>query len=117
VQARWRRVPPVRHRGRLPAVPAIRSSPPAERLTLALLTTAGISLAIMRTAGAAVGAQLAAALISGHTPGGSSIPLEPGFTLAFAVGAAGLLAALLVTCLIERPGRVARRVLQPAAAR
>ena len=42
---------------------------------------------IMRTIGAAVGAQIAAAVISAHTPVGSLVPDEIGFTIAFALAA------------------------------
>lgn len=71
---------------------------------------------IMRTAGAAIGAQVAAAIITARTPAGSALALESGYTLAFAVGAGGLLAALLVALVIQRPRPVAARVLQPAPA-
>jgi EmrB/QacA subfamily drug resistance transporter len=71
---------------------------------------------IMRTTGAAIGAQLAAALLAARTPGGAAVPLESGFTLAFALGAVGLLAALLVALLIERPSLVAPVAPQPAPA-
>jgi MFS family permease len=51
----------------------------------------GVNL-IMRTIGAAVGAQVAAAVISAHTAVGALVPGESGFTIAFALaaGAAGL---------------------------
>ena len=53
---------------------------------------------IMRTSGAAIGAQIAAALVAAH-PG-----TDTGYTLAFAMGAIGLLLALVPTLLlVKRP--------------
>jgi predicted MFS family arabinose efflux permease len=53
---------------------------------------------IMRTSGAAIGAQIAAALVSAHPRTGT------GYTLAFAMGAIGLLLALVPTLLlVKRP--------------
>jgi EmrB/QacA subfamily drug resistance transporter len=73
---------------------------------------------IMRTAGAAVGAQIAAAIVSARTPDGAAVPLEDGFTIAFAMGAAGLVAALCVTLLLGRPGAaLAGAAPEPAPAR
>ena len=68
---------------------------------------------IMRTIGAAVGAQVAAAVISAHTPVGSLVPDEAGFTIAFALaaGAAGL--ALIPALALGRRERRLRR-LRPA---
>jgi EmrB/QacA subfamily drug resistance transporter len=63
---------------------------------------------IMRTIGAALGSQVAAAIISGHTLAGTDIPLEEGFTLAFAISAVGALVALAPTFLLGR-----RRAPQP----
>jgi MFS family permease len=57
---------------------------------------------IMRTIGGALGAQVAAAIISANTIAGTEIPLERGFTLAWTVGAAVALAALLPTFLLTR---------------
>jgi EmrB/QacA subfamily drug resistance transporter len=57
---------------------------------------------IMRTIGAALGSQVAAAIISANTFPGTEIPLERGFTLAFAISAAGALVALLPTFLLTR---------------
>lgn len=71
----------------------------------------GAMNSIMRTAGAGCGAQLAAAILSARTPGGTGLPLEDGFTIAFAIGAAGLVAALAFALLVERPQpRLASRV-------
>ena len=73
---------------------------------------------IMRTAGAAVGAQIAAAIVSARTPGGAGVPLEEGYTIAFAMAAAGMAAALGVALVLLR-GRApqAHAVPQPAPAR
>jgi EmrB/QacA subfamily drug resistance transporter len=66
---------------------------------------------IMRTIGAAVGAQIAAAVISAHTPGGSLVPDEAGFTIAFALAAAAATLALIPALAI---GRRRRPRLRPA---
>jgi EmrB/QacA subfamily drug resistance transporter len=57
---------------------------------------------IMRTIGAALGSQVAAAIISAHTIPGTEIPLEEGFTIAFTISAAGALIALVPTFLLGR---------------
>jgi MFS family permease len=59
---------------------------------------------IMRTSGAAIGAQLAATLVASHP--------STGYTIAFLMGALGLVAALAPTLLLERR----RPVLVPAPA-
>ena len=64
---------------------------------------------IMRTSGAAIGAQIAAAIVSAHPGTGD------GYTIAFAMGALGLLAALAPTLLLTRH-RAARPLLAPAPA-
>jgi MFS family permease len=46
---------------------------------------------IMRTVGGAFGAQIAAAIVTGHLEPGTSFPEESGFTEAFAMGAAASL--------------------------
>ena len=72
---------------------------------------------IMRTVGAAVGAQIAAAVISAHTPAGSLIPHEAGFTIAFALAALAAALALVPAFALagRRPGRLRRRLaLSPA---
>ena len=61
---------------------------------------------IMRTVGGAFGAQIAAAIVTGHLEPGTSFPKESGFTAAFAMGAIALLVALAAAALI--PGRRAR---------
>jgi EmrB/QacA subfamily drug resistance transporter len=67
---------------------------------------------IMRTVGGAFGAQIAAAVITANTPVGTLIPLEHGFTVAFAIGACGAVAALVPTLLLS-----ARRPVALAAQR
>jgi EmrB/QacA subfamily drug resistance transporter len=63
--------------------------------------------AIMRTIGGAVGAQVAAAIVSGSLAAGASFPAESGFTGAFTMSAVGSLVALLVCFAI--PSRAAVR--------
>jgi MFS family permease len=58
---------------------------------------------IMRTSGAAIGAQIAAAIVSAHPGTGE------GYTIAFAMGALGMVAALAPTLLLTR-----RRATAPA---
>jgi EmrB/QacA subfamily drug resistance transporter len=62
---------------------------------------------IMRTVGAALGSQVAAAIISANTIPGTEIPAERGFTLAFTISAVGALVALGPTFLLRRRVRVA----------
>jgi MFS family permease len=57
---------------------------------------------IMRTIGASLGAQVSAAIISANTLGGTEIPLERGFTIAFTLSAVGAAAAFLPTLLLTR---------------
>ena len=59
----------------------IEYSPPGETGVASGMNT------IMRTIGAALGSQVAAAIISAHTLAGTEIPLESGFTIAFTVSA------------------------------
>jgi MFS family permease len=59
---------------------------------------------IMRTVGAALGSQVAAAIISAHTLAGTEIPLERGFTIAFTLSACVAVLALVPTLLL-RPRR------------
>jgi MFS family permease len=77
-------------------------SPPGETGVASGMNT------IMRTIGAALGSQVAAAIISANTLPGTDIPVESGFTLAFTLSAAGALVALLPTFLLGR-----RRAPQP----
>jgi EmrB/QacA subfamily drug resistance transporter len=72
----------------------------------------GVNL-IMRTVGAAVGAQVAAAVISAETPLGSVVPHEAGFTTAFALAAASSGLALIPASLLGRRRRRRQR-LRPA---
>jgi EmrB/QacA subfamily drug resistance transporter len=71
---------------------------------------------IMRTIGAALGAQVAAAVISGNTLAGTDVPLERGFTIAFAMGSAGALVALAPTLLLRRRPRAGRALPEPVEA-
>ena len=60
---------------------------------------------IMRTVGAALGSQIAAAIISSNTLPGTDVPLEAGFTTAFTVSAGVAVLAFLPTLLLRRrPG-------------
>ncbi|MGH2763154.1 MAG: MFS transporter [Thermoleophilaceae bacterium] len=70
---------------------------------------------IMRTIGGSVGGQIAASIVAGHMLLASGLPDESGFTLAFAVSAAGVALAFLATLRI--PGRIAVRRFAPAAVR
>jgi EmrB/QacA subfamily drug resistance transporter len=63
--------------------------------------------AIMRTIGGAVGAQVAAAIVSGSLENGARFPAESGFTGAFTMSALASLVALLVCFAI--PSRAAVR--------
>jgi EmrB/QacA subfamily drug resistance transporter len=74
----------------------IENSPPGETGVASGMNT------IMRTIGAALGSQVAAAIITANTLPGTDVPVESGFTLAFALGAAGALVALLPTFLLTR---------------
>jgi MFS family permease len=76
----------------------------------------GVNL-ITRTIGAAVGAQIAAAVISAHTSAGSLVPDETGFTIAFALAGGAAALALVPTALLGgRRSRSRRRrlALSPA---
>lgn len=61
---------------------------------------------IMRTIGAALGSQVAAAVISANTLAGTEIPVERGFTIAFAISAIAALVALAPTLLLRPRRRV-----------
>jgi MFS family permease len=65
---------------------------------------------IMRTSGAAIGAQIAAAIVSAHPGAGD------GYTIAFAMAALGLVAALAPTLLLTRRRATAPATLAAAAA-
>ena len=65
---------------------------------------------IMRTSGAAIGAQIAAVIVSAHPGTGD------GYTIAFAMGALGLLAALAPTLLLEPPPAPGRSCPRPRSA-
>ena len=66
-------------------------SPPGETGVASGMNT------IMRTIGAALGSQVAAAIITAHTLAGTELPLERGFTIAWTVSAFVALAALIPT--------------------
>jgi EmrB/QacA subfamily drug resistance transporter len=66
---------------------------------------------IMRTVGAALGSQVAAAIISANTLAGTEIPVERGFTIAFVISACAAALAFLPTLLLGR-----RPVSRPADA-
>jgi MFS family permease len=83
----------------------IANSPPAQTGVATGMNT------IMRTIGGAFGAQIAAAIISANTFGETEIPLERGFTIAFAMGAAVAVVALLPALAVRMPRRA-----QPAPA-
>jgi EmrB/QacA subfamily drug resistance transporter len=74
---------------------------------------------IMRTIGAALGAQVAATIISANTIPGTGVPAEAGFTVAYSLGAIAVCAALVPTFLLTRGPRPGREVgdveLEPAA--
>jgi EmrB/QacA subfamily drug resistance transporter len=59
---------------------------------------------IVRSVGAAIGAQAAAAILTASASGGGP-PAESGFTAAFLMSGAGALLALGATMLVPRPGR------------
>jgi EmrB/QacA subfamily drug resistance transporter len=69
---------------------------------------------IMRTIGGALGAQIAAAVVSANTLAGTELPLERGFTIAFAIGACGALLAFAPTLLFRRRPPVRRPLPEPA---
>ena len=79
----------------------IEYSPPGETGVASGMNT------IMRTIGAALGSQVAAAIITANTIPGTEIPAESGFTLAFTISAVGALVALAPTFLLRRRARVA----------
>lgn len=65
---------------------------------------------IMRTAGAALGAQVAATIISANVIPGTAVPDETGFTVAFTIGTITVLAALVPTFVLTRGARRGRGV-------
>jgi hypothetical protein len=72
---------------------------------------------IMRTIGGALGAQIAASIVSGHLLA-SGIPEESGYSEAFAVSAAAMLLAGLAALLIpRRPQAEPARVAPPPVSR
>ena len=70
---------------------------------------------VVRMIGAVIGGQVAAALLTAQTIGGSSIPAESAFTITFALSAAAaLVAAAIAVSIGSRP---LRERLPPAEAR
>jgi len=57
---------------------------------------------IMRTVGAALGAQVAATIISANVIAGTGVPAEEGFTAAFIIGTVAVLVALVPTFVLTR---------------
>jgi MFS family permease len=84
----------------------IANSPPAQTGVATGMNT------IMRTIGGAFGAQVSAAIITANTFRDTEIPLERGFTIAFAMGAIVAVFALLPALAV----RVPRSRPQPAGA-
>jgi MFS family permease len=72
--------------------------------------------AIMRTIGGAIGAQVAAAIVSGALAEGAQYPAESGFTGAFAMSAAASAVALLVCFAIPSRASVRARTRVAEAA-
>jgi EmrB/QacA subfamily drug resistance transporter len=70
--------------------------------------------AIMRQIGGAIGAQVAAAIVSAHLILGGRFPAESGYTTAFAMSGVGAIVALFVTFAI--PARVQSAPERPAPA-
>ena len=64
---------------------------------------------IMRSIGGAVGAQVSASLLAGHTILGGRFPAESGFTAAFAISGVAALLALAATALVPRPAAERRK--------
>jgi hypothetical protein len=69
----------------------------------------GINL-VMRTIGMAVGSALSAAILAASVPGGSTLPSEHGYVVAFAVAA--FVTAGAVACAVALP-RERRRAVEP----
>jgi EmrB/QacA subfamily drug resistance transporter len=87
----------------------IAHSPPGETGIATWMNT------IMRTIGAALGSQVAAAIISAHTLAGTQIPTGDGFTIAFSLSAIGALVALAPTFLLTPRRREPARAVPEAA--
>ena len=68
---------------------------------------------IMRTIGGSLGGQITASVVAGHVVAGTAFPAETGFTIAFAISAAGVGAAFLAALAI--PARLPYSA-RPAAA-
>jgi EmrB/QacA subfamily drug resistance transporter len=68
---------------------------------------------IMRTVGAALGAQVAATIITANTIPGTAYPAETGFTVAFGLGAIAVTVALVPSLLLTRGPRLGPRGRDP----
>jgi MFS family permease len=71
---------------------------------------------IMRTIGGALGAQVAATILTAQVAGSAGLPAESGFTLAFGVSALALVTAVLAALAIPGRSRVGAPLGAPAAA-
>ena len=74
--------------------------------------------AIMRQIGGAIGAQVAAAIVSAHLVSGGAFPAESGYTIAFAMSGVAAIGALFVTFVIparEAPARAEAPAAVPSA--
>jgi predicted MFS family arabinose efflux permease len=69
---------------------------------------------LVRSVGAGLGSQVAAAILTGSAVGGALLPSEGGYTTAFAVSAAVAMVAALVAIVIPRTGEHARVKSRPA---
>jgi EmrB/QacA subfamily drug resistance transporter len=69
---------------------------------------------IMRTIGAALGAQVAAAIITANTVPGTGIPVESAFTTTFTIAAAAAALAFIPTLLLSRRRTAAQPAPEPA---
>jgi MFS family permease len=70
---------------------------------------------IMRTIGGSLGGQIAASIVTGSLIAGTSFPREAGYSEAFAISAAVLAVAAIVTLRIPRSGRGAEAPASVAA--
>ncbi len=73
---------------------------------------------IMRQIGGAIGAQVAAAIVSAHLVLGGAYPAESGYTIAFAMSGVAAIGALFVTFVIparEAPARTDAPAAVPPA--
>jgi hypothetical protein len=59
---------------------------------------------IMRTTGAAFGAQISSAVVTAYAIPSTTVPLEAGYTIALAISASAALSGLALTTLLSPPG-------------